>query len=130
MDIRNSLDGLRSLLGVNPTPQPAPQPKGSAATTGSGFDSDRATFSAAANEVSQAGEGGGHSVCAGSGNIRCACVRCGLQIGRRDVEQRVGPSGSRETRAGPTKHEGRQRGEEREACRSLRRPRRIRSSRS
>ncbi|MGD1107839.1 MAG: flagellar biosynthesis anti-sigma factor FlgM [Terracidiphilus sp.] len=54
MDIRNSLDGLRSLLGVNPTPQPAPQSKGRAATTGSGFDSDRATFSAAANEVSQA----------------------------------------------------------------------------
>ena len=54
MDIRNSLDGLRSLLGVNPTPQPAAQPKGSTATTGSGFDSDRATFSAAGNEVSQA----------------------------------------------------------------------------
>jgi len=29
MDIRNSLDGLRSLLGVNPTPQSAPQSKGS-----------------------------------------------------------------------------------------------------
>jgi flagellar biosynthesis anti-sigma factor FlgM len=54
MDIRNSLEGLRSLLGVNPTPQSAPQPKGSTASTGSGFDSDRATFSAAGNEVSQA----------------------------------------------------------------------------
>ncbi|MGA2752212.1 MAG: flagellar biosynthesis anti-sigma factor FlgM [Terracidiphilus sp.] len=54
MDIRNSLDGLRSLLGVNPIPQSAPQPKGSTATGGSGFDSDRATFSTAANEVSQA----------------------------------------------------------------------------
>jgi negative regulator of flagellin synthesis FlgM len=54
MDIRNSLDGLRSLLGVNPTPQPAAQSKGSTVTTGSGFDSDRATFSAAGNEVSQA----------------------------------------------------------------------------
>jgi negative regulator of flagellin synthesis FlgM len=54
MDIRNSLDGLRSLLGVNPTPQSAPQSKGSTATSGSGFDSDRATFSAAGNEVSQA----------------------------------------------------------------------------
>ncbi len=54
MDIRNSLDGLRSLLGVNPTPQSAPQSKGSTATAGSGFDSDRATFSAAGNEVSQA----------------------------------------------------------------------------
>jgi flagellar biosynthesis anti-sigma factor FlgM len=54
MDIRNSLDGLRSLLGVNPTPPSTPQSKGSLATAGSGFDSDRATFSAAANEVSQA----------------------------------------------------------------------------
>ncbi len=54
MDIRNSLDGLRSLLGVTPTPQSAPQPKGNTATTASGFDSDRATFSAAGNEVSQA----------------------------------------------------------------------------
>ncbi len=59
MDIRNSLDGLRSLLGVNPTPQSAPQPKGSTATAGSGFDADRATFSAAANEVSQALSGEG-----------------------------------------------------------------------
>ncbi len=54
MDIRNSLDGLRSLLGVNPTPAQSPQPKGSAATAGSAFDTDRATLSSAANEVSQA----------------------------------------------------------------------------
>ena len=54
MDIRNSMDGLRSLLGVNPTPAQAPQPKGSAAATGSAFDTDRATLSTAANEVSQA----------------------------------------------------------------------------
>jgi len=54
MDIRNSLDGLRSLLGVNPTPQPAAHPKGRSATTGSEFDSDRVTFSAAGSEVSQA----------------------------------------------------------------------------
>ena len=54
MDIRNSLDGLRSLLGVNPTPSSAPQPKGGAATTGSAFDTDRATLSNAASEFSQA----------------------------------------------------------------------------
>jgi len=53
MDIRNSLDGLRSLLGVNPTPAQAPQPKGSAAATAGAFDTDRATLSNAANEVSQ-----------------------------------------------------------------------------
>lgn len=52
MDIRNSLDGLRSLLGVNPTVAPAPQTK-SSATAGSAFDSDRATLSSAGNEVSQ-----------------------------------------------------------------------------
>jgi len=54
MDIRNSMDGLRSLLGVNPAPPQALQPKGSAAATGGAFDTDRATLSNAANEVSQA----------------------------------------------------------------------------
>ena len=54
MDIRNSLDGLKSLLGVNPTAPSVPQGKNSAATTGSGFDSDRATLSSAGSEVSQA----------------------------------------------------------------------------
>jgi flagellar biosynthesis anti-sigma factor FlgM len=53
MDIRNSLDGLRSLLGVNPTPAQSSPPKGSAAATGGAFDTDRATLSNAANEVSQ-----------------------------------------------------------------------------
>jgi negative regulator of flagellin synthesis FlgM len=57
MDIRSSMDGLRSLLGVNPTPSPAPQSKGGAAAAGSSFDSDRATFSSAASEVSQAASG-------------------------------------------------------------------------
>ncbi len=33
MDIRNSLDGLRSLLGVNPTPAQAPAAAGGAAAT-------------------------------------------------------------------------------------------------
>lgn len=54
MDIRNSMDGLRSLLGVNPTPQSTPQAKGSAAASGGAFDTDRATLSDAANGVSQA----------------------------------------------------------------------------
>jgi flagellar biosynthesis anti-sigma factor FlgM len=53
MDIRNSLDGLRSLLGVNPTVSSAPQGKGSTSAAGTSFDSDRATFSSAASEVSQ-----------------------------------------------------------------------------
>ena len=55
MDVRNSLDGLRSLLGVNPAAPSAPQSKGStAAQAASGFDGDRATLSSAANEISQA----------------------------------------------------------------------------
>ena len=58
MDIRSSMDGLRSLLGVNPTDASAPQAKGSTAAAGSSsFDSDRATFSSAASEVSQAAAG-------------------------------------------------------------------------
>ncbi len=53
MDIRSSLDGLRSLLGVNPAPLSSPQPKGTSAASGSPFDADRATLSSAASEVSQ-----------------------------------------------------------------------------
>ena len=53
MDIRSSMDGLRSLLGVN-TPAPSTsQGKNSTAAAGSSFDSDHATFSSAASEVSQ-----------------------------------------------------------------------------
>lgn len=63
MDIRSSLDGLRSLLGVNPTTQSATQPasgaKSSAATGGSALSSDLATLSSAGSEVSlTAGEDG------------------------------------------------------------------------
>jgi|SRR5580658_1721657 flagellar biosynthesis anti-sigma factor FlgM len=59
MDIRNSMDGLRSLLGVNPTATAAPQSKGSTTAAPSSFDSDRATFSSAGSEVSQAASGEG-----------------------------------------------------------------------
>ena len=44
MDIRNSLDGLGSLLGLNPTSSSAPQGKGSTSAARSSFDSDQATF--------------------------------------------------------------------------------------
>jgi negative regulator of flagellin synthesis FlgM len=57
MDIRNSLDGLRTLLGVNPTATSAPQSKGNAAAASGSMDSDRATFSSAASEASQAASG-------------------------------------------------------------------------
>jgi negative regulator of flagellin synthesis FlgM len=52
MDIRTSLDGLKSLLGVMPSETAATQPKGNPATTGSGLTSDRATLSTAGSEVS------------------------------------------------------------------------------
>jgi flagellar biosynthesis anti-sigma factor FlgM len=52
MDIRSSLDGLKSLLGVTPPATPAAQTRSSAATTGSGLGSDQATFSSAGSEVS------------------------------------------------------------------------------
>ncbi len=51
MDIRSSMDGLRSLLGVNPAEPPAAQPKGPAAANSGGLGSDRATLSSAASEV-------------------------------------------------------------------------------
>jgi negative regulator of flagellin synthesis FlgM len=54
MDIRNSLDGLKSLLGVaQPSTAPA-QPKNTSAATTNGLNSDRATFSSAGSEVASA----------------------------------------------------------------------------
>lgn len=54
MDIRSSLEGLKSLLG---TPAPAPattaQPKSGSTTGGSALTSDQVTFSSAGSEVSQ-----------------------------------------------------------------------------
>jgi negative regulator of flagellin synthesis FlgM len=52
MDIRSSLDGLKSLLGTAPATPAAPQPARNAATGGSAMGSDQATFSSAASEVS------------------------------------------------------------------------------
>jgi negative regulator of flagellin synthesis FlgM len=54
MDIRSSLEGLKSLLG---TPEAAPatttQPKSGSTAGGSALSSDQATFSSAGSEVSQ-----------------------------------------------------------------------------
>jgi negative regulator of flagellin synthesis FlgM len=53
MDIRSSLDGLKSLLGVAPAaPSATQQTKSSSTTGGSALGSDRATFSSAGSEVS------------------------------------------------------------------------------
>jgi flagellar biosynthesis anti-sigma factor FlgM len=54
MDIRNSLEGLRSLFGVNQAAPSAPQGKSNAsAAQASAFGSDRATLSSAASEMAQ-----------------------------------------------------------------------------
>jgi negative regulator of flagellin synthesis FlgM len=53
MDIRNSLDGLRSLLGVNQAAPATAQPRSSVAPGSSALGSDRATLSSAGSEVSQ-----------------------------------------------------------------------------
>ena len=54
MDIRSSLDGLKSLLGTAaPTPAAAQPAKSGAAAGSSALGSDLATFSTAASEVSQ-----------------------------------------------------------------------------
>ncbi len=54
MDVRNSLDGLSSLLGINQPAPSTPQGKSSATVqTSSALDGDSATLSSAANEISQ-----------------------------------------------------------------------------
>jgi len=54
MDIRSSLDGLKSLLGTQATTQATTQQSKSSGTAGgSALGSDLATFSSAASEVSQ-----------------------------------------------------------------------------
>jgi negative regulator of flagellin synthesis FlgM len=59
MDIRNSLDGLKSLLGVNQPQQPATSARGGATATPSALVSDSATLSSAGSEVQlTAGEDG------------------------------------------------------------------------
>ena len=59
MDIRSSLEGLKSLLGPSVATPAALQTKSGATASGSGLGSDHATFSSAANEVSQsAGDAG------------------------------------------------------------------------
>jgi negative regulator of flagellin synthesis FlgM len=52
MDIRTSLDGLKSLLGVTQTGPAVTQGKNSAAAGTNSLNSDRATLSTAGSEVS------------------------------------------------------------------------------
>jgi negative regulator of flagellin synthesis FlgM len=58
MDIRSSLEGLKSLLGTPAAaPSAAPPPKSGATAGGSALSSDQATFSSAGSEVSQTAGG-------------------------------------------------------------------------
>jgi negative regulator of flagellin synthesis FlgM len=52
MDIRSSLDGLKSLLGVTQPPPAATQSKQATAATPSALSSDSATLSSAGSQVS------------------------------------------------------------------------------
>jgi negative regulator of flagellin synthesis FlgM len=53
MDIRSSLDGLKSLLGVTPQATSATPSKSTSNSAPSALSSDRATLSSAGSEVSQ-----------------------------------------------------------------------------
>jgi flagellar biosynthesis anti-sigma factor FlgM len=58
MDIRSSLEGLKSLLGTPAAaPSTAPPSKSGATAGGSALSSDQATFSSAGSEVSQTAGG-------------------------------------------------------------------------
>ena len=53
MDIRNSMEGLRSLLGVDTTATSAAGARGSSPSGSNAIGSDSATVSSAASEVAQ-----------------------------------------------------------------------------
>ncbi len=59
MDIRNSLESLRSLLGTTPATTPAGGPKNNATQGTSALGADHATFSNAGSEVSLSSGGDG-----------------------------------------------------------------------
>ncbi len=58
MDIRNGLDGLKTILGVNEAAAaPAAGARNKAPAAEGALDTDRATFSAAGSEVAMAASG-------------------------------------------------------------------------
>jgi flagellar biosynthesis anti-sigma factor FlgM len=81
MDVRNSLEGLKALLGVN---QAAGSPAAGAAqkqapTAAGTFDTDRATLSPAGSEVAQTAADGGVRM------EKVAGVQAALQAGSYQV---------------------------------------------
>jgi len=95
MDIRSSLDGLKSLLGVTTPTPPAPQTRSGATTSASALGSDLATFSSAGSEVSQTASDPGvrtdkvaeiqASLAAGTYNVSASAVASKL------VDSMLGP---------------------------------------
>ena len=79
MDVRSSLDGLRTLLGVNQAAPPATQSKSSTTAGPSSFSNDLATLSSAGSEVSQAASGEGVRM------DKVAAVQSALAAGTYDV---------------------------------------------
>ena len=59
MDIRNSMEGLRTLLGVNQAAPATSETKSHQPVPGGAFANDLATVSSAGSEVSQAASGEG-----------------------------------------------------------------------
>ncbi len=57
MDLRTSLDGLKSLLGTTPASPATPQTRSAATAGGSALTSDSATLSSAGSEVAQTSSG-------------------------------------------------------------------------
>ncbi len=80
MDVRNHLDGLKSLLDVaSATPTAAQQPRGGAAASATTLGSDQVTFSSAASEAAQA---------AGDSGVRMdkvAAIQAALAAGTYNV---------------------------------------------
>lgn len=80
MDIRSSLDGLKTLLGVTPaTTTAAQKPKSGSSVEGSALTSDRATLSSAGSEVAQSAADGGVR------SAKVAEIQAALQAGTYDV---------------------------------------------
>jgi len=79
MDIRNSLEGWKSLLGVDSTAAAATRPARSAQADETAIGRDRATLSSAGSEVSQAlGEDGVRA-------DKVASIQASLAAGTYDV---------------------------------------------
>ena len=80
MDIRSSLDGLKTLLGVTHATTPAAQkPKSGSTVEANALTSDRATLSNAGSEVAQSAADDG--VRAG----KVAAIQAALQAGTYNV---------------------------------------------